>query len=69
MERGQEGEKGKERTLRGGQKLLIRSLYEVENAKKTPYEMVGRLAHKFTSILKDLNVKFKKNCHLFHPDF
>jgi hypothetical protein len=56
LERGQEGEKRKERTLRGGQKLLIRSLYEVENAKKTPYEMVGRLAHNFTSILKDLKV-------------
>ena len=53
------GEKRKAWTLRGetetGNPILIRG----GNAQKTHFQMVGRLAHKFTSILNDLNVIFK----------
>ncbi len=59
MEGGQVGEKRKECTLRRGTEIGNPIVIRGGNAQKTHFEMVGRLAHKFTSILNDLNVTFK----------
>ena len=45
--------------------LCIRCYYEVDNDPNTHCKMVGRLAHKCTCILSDLNVTLKSNCHVF----
>ena len=53
------GKKKEGMNIKGGTKIAKLILVRGDYAQKTHFQMVGRLAHKFTSILNDLNVTFK----------